>query len=83
MWYDPVDCNGKFVRHHTFVKDMTKTTTANSVMQALIDIMKTNFAGLAKDVVISENEHKENKQKQEEEHKATEKRIVHEPVKRR
>ncbi|KAF2279123.1 uncharacterized protein EI97DRAFT_456518 [Westerdykella ornata] len=57
-WYDPVDCNGKFIRHHTFVKDRTKTTTSEAIMQAFIDIMKTNFAKVGGDIVVSEEKEK-------------------------
>ena len=55
-WYDPVNCDGKFVRHHTFVKDRTKGTTADSVMQAFVDIMKTGFATGREELVVSEKE---------------------------
>jgi phosphotransferase system IIA component len=96
MWYDPVHCNGKFIRHHTFVKDRVKATTADSVMQSLVDIMKLNFEKIKSTgpVVLSEEDEKntepeqqEGEEENEEEwkkgRKRKEERVYHEPLRRK
>jgi hypothetical protein len=34
------DCKGRFVRHHTIDKDMTKTSTSDAMLNSLTDIMQ-------------------------------------------
>jgi hypothetical protein len=59
MWYDQVNCTGEFVRHHTFNKRLTKTTIADALAQAMMEVVKMQLGRNVDEVVIEEKEKEE------------------------